>query len=118
MKPQEYVALKKGRNMPVLVITGVLFFILIFFPFYGITLRYQVGSIFRIIFDFIGRICLFFGALLLIISIVGMFLHHISWKMFMSGVFLLWAGCWLTGAMVNLFGIHIGDANRGSGGYY
>ncbi len=118
MRPQEYVTLKKGRNMPVLVITGVLFFILIFFPFYGITLRYQVGNIFRIMFDFIGRICLFLGALLLIISIVGMFLHHISWKMFISAVILLWAGCWLTGAMVNLFGIHIGDANRGSGGYY
>ena len=118
MKNQEYVTLKKGRNMPILVITGILFFILIFFPLYGITLRYQIGSIFRTIFSFVGKMCLFLGIMLIIISLVGIFLHHISWKMVMSAVILLWVGCWLTGAMVNLLGIQIGDTNRGSGGYY
>ncbi|MFX1478046.1 MAG: hypothetical protein ACFFCI_07930 [Promethearchaeota archaeon] len=104
--------------MPVLVIAGILFFILIFFPLYGITLRYQIGSIFRTIFSFVGKICLFLGIMLAIISLAGAFVHQISWKLFLSAVILLWIGCWLTGAMVNLMGLRIGDTNRGSGGYY
>ncbi len=97
----------------------ILAFILVFFPFYAVNLRYQLGYIFRQIFDGIGWISLTLGSLLTAISILSLFTGGRSMRTstLIVGIVLLWIGCWVTGSVFNLFGITIGN-ERASGGYH
>ncbi|MFW9894839.1 MAG: hypothetical protein ACFFD7_03460 [Candidatus Thorarchaeota archaeon] len=94
-------------------------FILVFFPFYGMNLRYQIGYILNRIFDMIGWASLFIGAIMVLISILGIFMGGRSLRIhyLIIGVVLLWVGCWCTGVVVDIFGLTIGN-ERASGGYH
>jgi hypothetical protein len=122
MKKQTYYLIgSKSRSSRWIYYTFfcIIVFILVFFPFYAINLRYQVGYIFGQIFDTLGWISLTLGGLLVMVSILGLFTGGRSFRFhyLIMGVVLLWIGCWSTGVVVDLFGITIGN-ERASGGYH
>lgn len=101
------------------VFFAILVFIVIFFPFFAINLRYQLGSIFQKIFDSIGVICLTGGTFLIILCFIGLIVGRsikVGW--FVVAIVLLWIGCWCTGEVIEFFGIDIGGSNSGGSGYY
>ena len=99
---------------------GILLFVFIFFPFLALNLRYQVGGVISIFFDGIGGFSLAIGGIYTMIGFVGIFTRSHNWtKHIIIGVVLLWVGCWCTGAVIDFFGIIIGDSqNSGGGGYH
>jgi len=56
---------KKNNNLALLVLFGILFFIVIYFPLFGSTLRFSTGNILSSVFNGIGTICVTFGGLLM-----------------------------------------------------
>lgn len=94
-------------------------FILVFFPFYAINMRYQLGYIFRQIIDSIGWISLTLGGLLTMVSILSLFTggRSLRFNYLIIGVVLLWIGSWCTGVVIDIFGITIGN-ERVLGGYH
>ena len=111
---------RRNSRTIVFIFLGIIVFIFVFFPFYGINLRYQVGSVFSKIFDTIGMICLLIGGVETAISVLGIFMgRSVNTKTFILGIVLLWVGCWCTGAVLNLFGFTIGDSGvSGNPGYH
>lgn len=104
-----------------MVIFGIALFILIFFPFYGINLRYHLGYILNKLFDTIGRFSLIGGAFLIILCLISVFLERkirLGW--FIVAIVLLWVGSWTTGIIIEIWEFIIGNPqNTGGGsGYY
>lgn len=97
----------------------IIAFVIVFFPFYGMNLRYQIGYILNQIFDTIGWISLTIGGLMVVVSILGLFTGGRSMRFhyLIIGVVLLWIGCWCTGVVLEIFGVSIGS-ERASGGYH
>lgn len=108
-----------GRRWLLYVIFGIAVFLFIFFPFFAVNLRYQLGYIFNQIFDTIGQIALTIGAIMVLISFLGLFTsgRNFRFHYLIIGVVLLWIGSWCTGTMVELFGITIGN-DTSTGGYH
>jgi len=114
MSKSKYYLMRERRNSrsTVFIFLGIVICVFIFFPFYGINLRYQVGSTFSKIFDSIGIICLFAGGIATSISLIGILVgRSINTKTFIIGIVLLWVGCWCTGAVLKLFGNTIGGSS-------
>jgi len=68
----KYLVEKKGPKS----YANVFFVIIVFllgFPLFAVNLRYQLGSIFSIIFNYIGNMCFTFGAFLMTLCIVSIF---------------------------------------------
>lgn len=109
----------RSRRWIYLVFFGILAFILVFFPFYAVNMRYQVGYIFQQIVDGIGYFSLTVGTLLTTISIVSLFIggRHMNTRWLIIGVVLLWIGCWVTGSVFSLFNVTIGN-ERPPAGYH
>ena len=87
-------------------VIGMVLFILVFMPFYGITLRYFIGTSFRLVFDYLGKVFQLIGFLILLI--VGgklMYYKKISFSGMAIGLLLLYMGAFLTGGTVVVFGI-------------
>ncbi|MFX0002947.1 MAG: hypothetical protein ACFFAA_03790 [Promethearchaeota archaeon] len=98
------------------VFLAVLIFIFVFFPFFGLNWRYEIGGVFSIMIDALGGFCLTVGGLFLLVGFVGIFTRSPRWiRNVIVGVTLLWIGCWCTGAVLNLMGIPIGDATSSGG---
>ncbi len=97
----------------------ILLFVFIFFPIFGLNWRYEIGGALSVLIDGFGSICLGIGGLLLLIGMVEIFTRSGRWaKKVVLGVVLLWIGCWCTGAVVNFFGILIGEATSGGSGWH
>ncbi|MHA1491992.1 MAG: hypothetical protein ACTSRI_20350 [Promethearchaeota archaeon] len=79
------------------IIFGIIAFIAVYMPFFAPNLRYQVGSVFSSIFNFIGGSCLFLGVLLFIWGIAGVFCGKSfrPVKIMVLGVLLIWIGMYL-----------------------
>lgn len=104
------------RFIGILFVLGI--FIFFFFPFYGLTLRYYIGSVISKGLNFLGTGCLILGIVTLTIGFIGILTgRSINAKWMIVGIVLLWIGCWCTDSVVDLFGITIGDStsSRGSG---
>ena len=98
------------------VFFGIIIFILVFFPFYGLNLRYQLGVVFSEIFSKIGMLCLFGGGIMLLFSFIGIFTSRsVQTKYMIVGILLLWVGCWSTGIVLDIFGFTIGNSTSSSG---
>ena len=115
----KYLVEKKGPKSYANVFFVIIVFLLVF-PLFAVNLRYQLGSIFSIIFNYIGNMCFTFGAFLMTLCIVSIFVGRsikVGW--FMTAIVLLWVGCWCSGTILNIFGITIGEStSSGSSGYY
>ncbi|MHA2398540.1 MAG: hypothetical protein ACXADU_06590 [Promethearchaeota archaeon] len=111
---------RRRSSSTVFFYLGMFGFLLIFFPLYGTTLRFQIGFLFTKVFDIIGMLSLFIGGALTFVCIVSVFFGKtLSFKYFIIGVILLWIGCWVSGVTTNLFGFTIGSSNTpGDNGYH
>jgi hypothetical protein len=104
-----------------MVIFGITIFIIIFFPFYGLSLRFYVGYVLNKIFDTIGNFSLIMGGFLITLCVISLFIGkkiRVGW--FIVAIVLLWVGCWCTGTILNLWGHIIGNSQNSGGGsgYY
>jgi len=89
-------------------IIGMVIFVLVFMPFYGITLRYYIGTSFRLVFDYLGKILQTVGALQLGFVLLVLFFNKKMWiKGMITGFVLLYMGAFLTGGTVVLFGMTV-----------
>ncbi|TET61762.1 MAG: hypothetical protein E3J52_00560 [Promethearchaeota archaeon] len=68
----KYLVEKKGPKSYANVSFVIIVFLLVF-PLFAVNLRYQLGSIFSIIFNYIGNMCFTFGAFLMTLCIVSIF---------------------------------------------
>ncbi|MHA2280709.1 MAG: hypothetical protein ACXAC5_07645 [Promethearchaeota archaeon] len=110
MKKEKYYILDNGTKWISYVIFGIIAFLFIFFPFFAVNLRYQVGTVFIKIFDTIGTFCITVGSAITMVCILSAFTGRIlRFKYLITGIVLLWIGSWCTGIMFNLFGIPIGN---------
>jgi len=101
------------------VFFAILIFILIFFPFFAINLRYQLGYIFQKIFDTIGIVCLIGGTFLMIICFIALIVgKSIKVGLFIVAIILIWIGCWCTGEVIEFLGFEFGGSNSGGSGFY
>ena len=101
------------------IIFGILIFVFVFFPFFGLNLRYHIGGTLSIIIDGIGSFCLIIGGIYMIVAVFGIFIKSDKWiKKVIIGTTLLWVGCWCTGAVLDFFGILIGQSTSSGGSGY
>ena len=122
MANQNYMVISTGEKKSkttLYVFFGICVFILFFFPFFGLNLRYQIGTSLRLIISGMGKFCLAFGALFLGVAIIGLFTRGRNWpKYLVLGLVLLWIGAWCTGVIVEFFGITIAGPNKTDGSGY
>lgn len=87
-------------------VIGMVLFILVFMPFYGITLRYYIGTSFRLVFDYLGNIFQIVGEITLLIVLMLLFFYKKIWiKGMIIGLILLYIGAFLTGGTVVIMGM-------------
>ena len=89
-------------------VIGMVLFLLVFMPFYGITLRYYIGTSFRLVFDYLGNVFQTVGGFILLIVGAKLIIGHKIWYGGMIfGLLLLYAGAFLTGGTLVLFGMTV-----------
>jgi len=89
-----------------LFVIGMVLFVLVFMPFYGITLRYYIGTSFRLVFDYLGKVFQTVGGFTLLIVGAKLLIGHKIWYGGMIlGLILLYMGAFLTGGTVVIFGM-------------
>jgi hypothetical protein len=121
MKKNKYYILESGRGLKnsrsLYYIFGGIVVFLIIFPFIAVNLRFQTGYIFSKTFDFIGRLCMMGGGFLTAYSILSIFIgrRSLNLKMLTTGIIFLWIGCWLTGDVLNILGITLGNDHTSPG---
>jgi hypothetical protein len=87
-------------------VIGMVLFVLVFMPFYGISLRYYIGTSFRLVFDYLGKIFQTVGGFTLLIVGAKLLIGHKIWFGGMVlGLILLYMGAFLTGGTVVIFGM-------------
>jgi len=98
---------RRTSRITILVI-GVVLFLLVFMPFYGITLQYYIGTSFRLVFDYLGKIFQTVGGFTLLIVGAKLIIGHKIWVGGMVlGFLLLYMGAFLTGGTLVLFGMTV-----------
>ncbi|MFW9822400.1 MAG: hypothetical protein ACFFE4_05670 [Candidatus Thorarchaeota archaeon] len=109
MRKEKYYILENGTKWISYVIFGIVAFLFVFFPFFAVNLRYQVGAAFLKIFNFLGDVCITVGSALVLVCVVSVFTGRIlRFKYFIVGIALLWVGSWCTGIPFEFLGIPIG----------
>lgn len=89
-------------------VIGIVLFLLVFIPFYGITLRYYIGTSFRLVIDYLGNILQTVGGLQLGFVLLVLFFNKKIWiKGMITGFVLVYMGAFLTGGTVIFFGITV-----------
>ena len=87
-------------------VIGMVLFILVFMPFYGITLRYYIGTSFRLVFDYLGNVFQTIGGFILLFVAAKLFFNHkLSIGGMILGLILLYMGAFLTGGTVVILGM-------------
>ena len=111
MKNEKYYRINNGSHSLVpYVIFGIVVFAVVFFPFFAVNIKFQVGAIFLKIFDTIGMISLTLGGILVTLFVLSVFTRGpMNIRVLVIGIALLWVGSWSTGAAINFFGIQIGQ---------
>jgi len=85
---------------------GMVLFIVVFMPIYGTTLRYYIGTSFRLVFDYLGNIFQTVGGLILmIVAAECIFFRKISFSGMTIGFLLLYMGAFLTGGTLFFLGM-------------
>lgn len=121
MKKNKYYVLGSKRGIKssrtIYYIYGGIVAFLILYPFVAVNLRFQTGYIFSKMFDFIGGICLMGGGFFTAVSILNVVVgrRSLNLKMLTTGIVFLWIGCWLTGSVLNILGVNIGNEHTSPG---
>ncbi|MHA2392566.1 MAG: hypothetical protein ACXAEX_11540 [Promethearchaeota archaeon] len=109
MRKKKYFIEETHKATKYYVFLGIIAF-LICFPFLALNLRFQLGYVFTRIFDYIGMICFIVGGWMTIINVLNIFVsRNLRPKWVITGIALLWIGCWLTGSVFNFFMISVGN---------
>jgi len=86
-------------------VIGMVLFIVVFMPIYGTTLRYFIGTSFRLVFDYLGNVFQSVGIVVLVIVFMQLLVYHkISPGGMIIGLILLYMGAFLTGGTLVMFG--------------
>jgi len=111
MKKEKYYRITDDTSSMVpYVLFGIVAFIVIFFPFFAVNMRFQLGAIFLKIFDTIGVFSITIGSALVLVSVLSLFARGgLKTRSLMIGIALLWVGSWCTGVAINLFGFSVGQ---------
>lgn len=115
MEKKRYIEKQRNSRGIIAVFLGILIFLVFFFPFYGLSMRYYIGYGIRTLFNGIGSLSLMGGSFLLILSVISLFFGkkiRVGWLI--VAVVLIWIGGWCTGTYINLFGFLVGNT-QGSG---
>ena len=97
---------RRRTNKLTFFVIGMVLFIVVFMPIYGTTLRYYIGTSFRLVFDYLGNVFQAVGTLTLIIVGIQLFFYRkISFGGMAIGLLLLYMGAFLTGGTVVIFGM-------------
>ena len=95
----------RRTNKLTFFVIGIVLFIVVFMPFYGTTLRYYIGTSFRLVFDYLGNVFQTVGFVVLVIVLMQLILYHkISPGGMILGLLLLYMGAFLTGGTVVILG--------------
>ncbi|MFX1411174.1 MAG: hypothetical protein ACFFA6_12545 [Promethearchaeota archaeon] len=120
MKKNQYVIMgyQHKKNWTLYVFLGILIFILIYFPFFALSMRYKTEYIVSMVFDILGSICLTFGGFMILLGVCSIFVgRKFFLRTFILGIVLLYLGCWLTGTVLEFFGFPIGQSENPGGTY-
>ncbi len=110
---------KKLSTRYIGILLVLVIFIFFFFPFYGLTLRYYIGSVISKGLNFLGTGCLVLGIVTLTIGFISILTgRSINTKWMIMGIVLIWIGCWCTDSVIEFFGIVIGDSTSSGGSGY
>jgi len=109
------------RFIGILFVLGI--FIFVFFPFYGLTLRYYIGSTISKGLNFLGTGCLVFGAVILGIGLISVLTgRSLNTKWILMGAVLIWIGCWCTDSVLEFnfwfWKVVFGDSTSSGGSGY
>ncbi|MBD3229570.1 MAG: hypothetical protein GF329_15420 [Candidatus Lokiarchaeota archaeon] len=107
----------QSKRYAKIIFIGILLFLAVYFPFFGNTLRYQLGGMLDTLFTFIGTVSLIMGGVNLAIGVIGFFGKKMHIGNIVIGALLLWIGCWLTGIMITIFGFTFGGSTISNPGY-
>ncbi|MFX1314419.1 MAG: hypothetical protein ACFE9T_01015 [Promethearchaeota archaeon] len=120
MKKNQYIIIgyPHKKNWTMYIFLGILIFILIYFPFFALSIRYKAEYIISIVFDILGGICLTFGGFMITLGVCSIFVgRKFFLRTFILGIVLLYLGCWLTGTVLEFFGFPIGQSGTTGGSY-
>ena len=109
---------KRKPNKVFLVFLGILGFVAVIVPFFGSNLRYTTGTIFNLLFTYLGNFCLIIGGVLLAFNVFRVIGGKIYIKGFVASVLLLWIGCFLTGVSFEIMGFLIGGSQPPQGYHF
>jgi len=112
-----YTKKKRRSNKTFLAFLGILGFVALYVPVFGSTLRYQMGTAIKYIFNNFGYLCLVLGAAGLLLNFLKVFGGRINYKGLLLSGLLLWIGAFLTDAPFVLLGIAFGG-NQPTQGYH
>ena len=106
----------RNHNKVAWIFAGILGFVAIYIPFFGADLRYQTGTVLKLVFNSIGTVCLTFGPLLIAFGVIKIvFTKKLSIGSIFFGELLLWIGCFLTDTTFDFMGMIIGRKNPSKG---
>ncbi|MBA7531071.1 hypothetical protein ES705_23282 [subsurface metagenome] len=76
---------------------GIIIFVVLYFPFFGSSMRYEFGRSFSLIFSSIGKILVYMGTIFLLIGILSFFNMRPGkgFKFLILGVIMLSFAAWL-----------------------
>jgi hypothetical protein len=109
---------RRKSNKAFLIFLGILGFIGIYVPFFGSNLRYMTGTIFKLIFTYIGNFCLILGGALLAINVLKVLGKKIDIKGILASVLFLWIGAFLTGTSFEIMGFLFGGTQPPQGYHF
>ncbi len=75
-RPDDIIVYEDGKNHSkyfYVIFFGIILFVLLYFPFFGSSMRYEYGRAFSLIFSSIGTILVYFGTIFLLIGILSFF---------------------------------------------
>ena len=75
---------------------GIIMFVVLYFPFFGSSMRYEYGRAFSLIFSSIGKILIFLGTIFLLLGILSFFnMNPVkAFRFLIMGVILLSFAAW------------------------
>ena len=98
-RPDDIIVYEDGKNHSkyfYVIFFGIIMFVILYFPFFGSSMRYEFGSFFSLIFSSIGKILVYMGTIFLLLGILSFFNMNPgkAFRFLILGVILLSFAAW------------------------